>query len=217
MIAGVILPEIAKRYGRALKTVTWWRWRYEWPEPTGKRGRWDEYDPDQVDQAVALILREPAEEADPDELLDAKGAAAEAGIAYGTVRADISRERWPAPDADEFGVKRWKRRTVRDEMASRRPNRRRRPGGTPGAADTTGGPVSGEGRETAVACLLLFGDDAELALEGAEDAGSTVRWPAAVIAAETGLELDELPGRRFLVRVTEDGEGQRFAGFRLAG
>lgn len=130
MVAGEILPEIAERYGRPPKTVSWWRWRYDWPEPTGKRGRWDEYDPDEVDRAISVILSEPAEAADPDELLDAKAAAAEAGIAYGTVRADISRgDRWPAPDDYRFGVKRWKRSTVREHMASRRPNRRRRPGG----------------------------------------------------------------------------------------
>ncbi len=134
MIAGVILPEIARQYGRSLKTVSWWRWRYQWPQPTGKRGRWDEYDPDDVGRAVALILRESAEGADPDELLDAKGAAAEAGISYATVRADISRGRWPAPDEEKFGVKRWRRGTVRDHMASRRPSKRRKPGSTPAAA-----------------------------------------------------------------------------------
>ncbi len=76
--------------------------------------------------------------------------------------------------------------------------------------------MTGKGREAAVECLLLFGGDAELALEGAEGLGSTARWPAAAIAAETGLEPGELPGRRFLVHVADGGDGPLFSGFRLA-
>lgn len=122
----MILPEIADAYERPTATIAWWRVRYEWPAPTGKRGRWDEYDAGEVAAAVRAILALGDEDADPDELLDMKAAAAEAGISYATVRADVSKERWPLPDHEEFGAKRWKRSTVRAEMASRRPNRRRR-------------------------------------------------------------------------------------------
>lgn len=72
------------------------------------------------------------------------------------------------------------------------------------------------GREVTVRCLLLFGDQAELVLEGG-DAGDPARWPAAAIAAETGLEPGELPGRRFRVRVAEPGGRLEFSGFRVAG
>jgi hypothetical protein len=129
MVAALILPEIAAKYGRPERTIGWWRFRYDWPEPTGTRGRWDEYDPAQVDAAIRAILALGDDDADPDELLDAKAAAAEAGISWGTVRSDISRNRWPAPDEDKYGVRRWKRSTVRAEMACRRPNRRRRAAG----------------------------------------------------------------------------------------
>jgi len=122
----MILPEIAAAYGRAEETIAWWRARYPWPERTGKRGRWDEYDPAEVAAAVRKILALAEEDADPDELLDMKAAAAEAGISYATVRADVSKGRWPQPDDEGHGVRRWKRSAVRAEMASRRPNRRRR-------------------------------------------------------------------------------------------
>jgi hypothetical protein len=69
----------------------------------------------------------------------------------------------------------------------------------------------------AVACLLVFGDDAELELEGAEDPGNTLRWPAAAITADTGLGQGELPGRRFVVRVSDGADGPVLSGFRLAG
>lgn len=72
------------------------------------------------------------------------------------------------------------------------------------------------GREVAVACLLLFGDQAELELQGAQDPGATARWPAPAIAADTGLELAELPGRRFLVRAEDGPDGPVFSGFRVA-
>ncbi len=69
------------------------------------------------------------------------------------------------------------------------------------------------GEEMTVACLLLFGDEAELELAGAE-AQDPARWPAAAIAAETGLKVAGLPGKRFRVRVTEDSGRILFSGFR---
>ena len=67
-----------------------------------------------------------------------------------------------------------------------------------------------------VTCLLLFGDQAELELAG-EEGARAARWPAALIAADTGLSVDELPGRRFLVSVTGGKAAPVFCGFRLAG
>jgi uncharacterized protein YjcR len=122
----MILPEIAAAYGRKEATIRWWRTTYDWPAPTGKRGRWDEYDPDAVAAAVRAILSIPANDGDPAELLDVVQAAAEAGIKPATIRGYISRGHWPAPDDEDHGVKRWRRDTVRAEMTARKPNKQRR-------------------------------------------------------------------------------------------
>ena len=124
MITGETVPEIALRYGRSEKTIEHWQQNYGWPAPFGKRGRLYVYDPGEVDAAVRAILGLGDTEADPDELLDVKAAAAEAGLAYGTVRAYISQGKWPAPDDEQW--RRWKRSTVRAEMARRKPDSRRR-------------------------------------------------------------------------------------------
>lgn len=69
---------------------------------------------------------------------------------------------------------------------------------------------------TAVRCLLVAGDQAELVAEGGED-GDVARWPAAAIAADTGLPLEDLPGKVFRVRVTELDGRVLFSGFTLPG
>lgn len=69
--------------------------------------------------------------------------------------------------------------------------------------------------EFAVQCRLVFGDQAELVLAGGEE-DDPMRWPAAKIAEETGLQIAELPGKRFRVRVAEEGGRVAFSGFRLA-
>ncbi|MFD0468596.1 hypothetical protein ACFQ0B_10000 [Nonomuraea thailandensis] len=97
---GIIAPEIAARYERALTTVTGtWRKHPAWPTPIGRRGRWAEYDAKQVDAVVrAHFLREqPAPAADPDELLTIAQLVDATGLKRGTLDADISRGRWPAP------------------------------------------------------------------------------------------------------------------------
>jgi hypothetical protein len=77
----MILPEIAAAYGRSEDTIAFWRVTRPWPEPTGKRGRWDEYDAGQVDAAVRAILAVPGgDDGDPDELLDMQAIAAFAGL-----------------------------------------------------------------------------------------------------------------------------------------
>jgi hypothetical protein len=125
-VPGLTVPEIAEKYGRHEKTIRWWMYMYDWPEPARKLGRRDFYDAGAVYRAVRGILGLPAEDgADPDELLDTRGAAEEAGISWGTLRAYIHRDQWPGPDDVRDGVRLWKRSTVRDKMASRRPSSRR--------------------------------------------------------------------------------------------
>jgi hypothetical protein len=76
-------------------------------------------------------------------------------------------------------------------------------------------PVPGAaGRGMAVRCLLLLGDQAELVADGSEE-GDVARWPAAVVAEETGLQLEDLPGKRFRVRVAEQDGRVLFSGFTL--
>lgn len=71
-----------------------------------------------------------------------------------------------------------------------------------------------EGREMTVRCLLLVGDQAELVTDDGEP-DDIARWPAAAIAADTGLPLEDLPGTRLRVRVTEQDGRVLFSGFSL--
>ncbi|GAA3251546.1 helix-turn-helix transcriptional regulator [Nonomuraea helvata] len=122
----VIAPEIAERYGRALTTVTdVWRKHPDWPAATGRRGRWNEYDAQAVDELIRrAFLRPPApEEGSSDDLLTIADIAAYTGLARGTIDADISRGRIPPPDNTEDG-KRW-RRSIIDGVMSRRHGYRR--------------------------------------------------------------------------------------------
>lgn len=126
MVTGETVPEIALRYRRSERTIEHWIQNYPWPAPLGKRGKLYVYGQAETGAAVRAILAVSNSDADPDELLDAKAAAAEAGLAYGTVRAYISRggDEWPAPD--DPVLRRWKRSTVRAAMASKRPHVKRR-------------------------------------------------------------------------------------------
>jgi hypothetical protein len=122
----LIAPEIAARYGRPLTTVqTEWMPDPAWPARAGKRGRWNEYDAAEVAAAVkAITARPPLPGGDPGDLLTIAQAAAYARISPRTIRSDLSRGRWPVPDDDEHGVKRWKRSTVDRVMSGRRQYRR---------------------------------------------------------------------------------------------
>jgi hypothetical protein len=125
----LIAPEIASRYDRAVTTVQkLWMPRAEWPAPVGRRGRWNEYDATEVEQAVrAHFLREEAPAAgDPDDLLTVNEIAEYLELAPGTVRADISRGRLQLGEPDDSaGAKRWRRRTVDAAAEGRRAYRRR--------------------------------------------------------------------------------------------
>lgn len=125
---GIIAPEIAELYGRALTTVTGtWRNHPDWPAPVGRRGRYVEYDRAAVDAVVrAHFLREtPESTGDPDDLLTIADIVEHTGLKRGTVDADISRGRMPPPDDTKDGVKRWRRATIDTAMQGRRGYHRR--------------------------------------------------------------------------------------------
>lgn len=130
---GLTVPEIARRYGRAETTIRHsWTQHPQWPEPIGKRGRYKEYDADAVESVVARLFSrtepdsadEPDTEqpiaADPNELLDVAAIATYTHLSASTIRSDISRNRWPAPDDETDGTKTWKRSTVEAIMKKRR-------------------------------------------------------------------------------------------------
>ncbi|MEU7044951.1 hypothetical protein AB0A77_28385 [Streptomyces varsoviensis] len=123
------VSEIAARTGRPIETVrsTWAR-RADWPAATGKRGRWLEYDRAEVDQWLADHITRPAPVAnlEADRLYTSQQLeAAGIGISAGTIRADLSRGRWPKPDDEADGVKRWTGKTALDAVKNRRGYRRK--------------------------------------------------------------------------------------------
>lgn len=77
------------------------------------------------------------------------------------------------------------------------------------------GPGVQPGTQLRVRCLLLIGDQAELAVEDGDPA-DVVRHPAAEVAAQTGVPVAELPGKVLVVQVDESAGEWRLSGFRLA-
>lgn len=116
------LADIAARLGRPLSTVrnTWTR-DPEWPAAVGKRGRWKTYDPGGIDDWLRDHIERQAVALEPGRLYTAQQLeAAGIGIKAGTIRADLTRRRWPEPDDTEGGVNRWCGRTVTQALEGRR-------------------------------------------------------------------------------------------------
>ncbi|WP_435643377.1 hypothetical protein ACR9VJ_18185 [Streptomyces sp. H49] len=123
---GLIAPEIAERYDVSTHTVTkTWTRHPAWPAPAGKRGRYNEYDAAAIDTFVRTHIERQAVTLEPERLYTAQQLEdAGIGIKAGTIRADLTRDRWPEPDDTEHGVNRWKGQTVMTAMAGRRGYRR---------------------------------------------------------------------------------------------
>ncbi|MEU5426851.1 hypothetical protein AB0H73_14775 [Streptomyces olivoreticuli] len=103
-----------------------WTTQPGWPAPINKRGRWLEYDPDEVDKWVRENVDRPTVELEPERLYTAQQLeAAGAGITAETIRADFSRGRWPKPDSTEDGVNRWYGSTAQATLSNRRAYRRK--------------------------------------------------------------------------------------------
>ncbi|MET7475084.1 hypothetical protein ABZT17_12085 [Streptomyces sp. NPDC005648] len=121
------VEEIASRTGRPLTTVkNTWRRHPAWPKPLPeKRGRWVQYDPNAIDTFIREHVERQAVELEPRRLYTAPELeAAGIGITAGTIRADLTRNRWPEPDATDGGTNRWYGATATQALAARRGYRR---------------------------------------------------------------------------------------------
>ncbi|MGI5196562.1 hypothetical protein ACQEVY_23420 [Streptomyces sp. CA-288835] len=123
---GLIAPEIADKYGVSIHTVTKsWAQHPEWPISVGKRGRYKEYAASNIADFVRDHIERQAVELEPRRLYTAQQLEdAGIGIKAGTIRADLTRGRWPEPDDDEGGVNRWYGATAAQALDGRRGYRR---------------------------------------------------------------------------------------------
>lgn len=121
----VTVADIARRYRRTERVV-----REKWVNTdawrstvrmVGKRGRWNLYDPDDVETFARGRVWLPPRETDvpPGRLLDQSAIAEYTGIDISAVWSDVSRGRLGEPDEDRDGVRRWKRSTVDERLWAR--------------------------------------------------------------------------------------------------
>ncbi|MER7814525.1 hypothetical protein [Streptomyces sp. NPDC096153] len=123
--AGETLREIAARYGRSYETLrTEWSRHPAWPSPVGKRGRAYVYDPTAVNTFVLEELARTAPSLEPNVLYTAREIAEATGLSATTIRTDVSRGRWPAPDDTSGPAFKWKGSTVTAALQGRRGYRR---------------------------------------------------------------------------------------------
>lgn len=121
---GETLAEIAERHHRPYSTVrNRWRTHPDWPTPSGKDGRHLLFDPAAVDAWVLAHTTRPPVDLEPTRLYTAEEIATAAGLTAATIRADLSRNRWPAPDDTTHGVNRWKGATATETLGRRKPRR----------------------------------------------------------------------------------------------
>ncbi|MBL1107999.1 hypothetical protein JK361_25995 [Streptomyces sp. 5-8] len=123
---GLITPEIAEQYGVSTHTVSkTWAQHPDWPAPVDRRGRYKEYAATDIADFVREHIERQAVTLEPERLYTAQQLEdAGIGIKAGTIRADLTRSRWPEPDDTEHGVNRWKGETVMVAMTGRRGYRR---------------------------------------------------------------------------------------------
>lgn len=122
---GETLREIAARHGRAYDTLrAQWSRHPAWPNPIGKRGRSYLYDTTAVDEAIAEHFVRSTPTFEPRRLYTARDIATAAGISTATIRADVSKGRWPAPDDTTEMANRWLGATITTALAGRRRDHR---------------------------------------------------------------------------------------------
>jgi predicted DNA-binding transcriptional regulator AlpA len=123
---GETLREIATRHGRAYNTLrNQWSRHPDWPDPLPKkRGRSYVYDPAAVDRVIAQHFGREAAELEPHRLYTAREIETLTGVTAATIRADVTRGRWPAPDDTSQRAHRWYGETVTTALTARRGYRR---------------------------------------------------------------------------------------------
>jgi predicted DNA-binding transcriptional regulator AlpA len=122
---GETYAEIAARHGRSEHRVrNVWARHPAWPDPIGKRGKFLLFDPATVDQAIAENIERPAVELEPHRLYTAREIEDLTGITAATIRAERSKDRWPAPDDTEGRAHRWTGATITQALAGRRAYRK---------------------------------------------------------------------------------------------
>ncbi|MEU6376795.1 hypothetical protein [Streptomyces sp. NPDC046909] len=123
---GLIAPEIAETYGVSIHTVTkTWAQHPAWPDSVGKRGRYKEYAAEDIADFVHEHIERQAVALEARRLYTAQQLEeAGIGIKAGTIRADLTRSRWPEPDDAEGGVNRWYGATATRALEGRRGYRR---------------------------------------------------------------------------------------------
>ncbi|MFD8687835.1 hypothetical protein [Streptomyces sp. NPDC059651] len=118
---GETLREIAARHNRAYDTLrAQWSRHPAWPAPIGKRGRSYIYDPAAVDTAIAEHFTRGTATFESGRLYTAREISELTGISAATIRADVSRNRWPAPDDTSQMANRWTGTTITTALAGRR-------------------------------------------------------------------------------------------------
>ena len=125
-VEGETLREIAARHGRAYNTLrNQWSRHPDWPDPLHeKRGRSYVYDPAAVDRVIAKHFGRQAAGLEPRRLYTAREIEALTGVTAATIRADVTRGRWPAPDDTSERAHRWSGETVTTALTARRGYRR---------------------------------------------------------------------------------------------
>ncbi|MBD3550875.1 helix-turn-helix transcriptional regulator [Streptomyces sp. SP18CM02] len=120
---GVTYAEIATHYGLAPRYVAEnarWGRHPHWPAPITKRGRSAEFNPQDVHTFVQEHHARQAPTLDPSRLYTVTEIATHTGLSPTTIYADISRNRWPAPDQELDGTRLWSGSTVTSVLAGRR-------------------------------------------------------------------------------------------------
>ncbi|MDG4535314.1 hypothetical protein [Streptomyces sp. AV19] len=118
----ITLADVEEQYERSRPTVKRWATHPDWPEPTGKRGRWNTYPASAVAAWVEEHVKYPTVQLDPKGWFTAQDIEdANVGVKAGSIRSDLSRGRWPEPDAQtREGAGLWKGQTVKDVLEKRR-------------------------------------------------------------------------------------------------
>ncbi|MGW6984738.1 hypothetical protein ACWGE1_35680 [Streptomyces sp. NPDC054932] len=120
---GVTYTEIAGHYGmsaRYLSENPRWGRHPDWPAAIGKRGRAIEFDAEAIARFFGEHHTREATPLDPNRRYTVVEIAEASGLQPDSIRSDISRGRWPAPDEMDGDRKLWWGETVTTHLAGRR-------------------------------------------------------------------------------------------------